>query len=108
MTSFFLFDHSCGHDKQWEDGLNIENMSKTYGRKQHAIQQSVIEQEHRYLDMYEHTIEPRDTQTMTFQASDSGPFWMAEQQREETRKDRVQQGEMQKKKICKAKLIKML
>ena len=83
-------------------------MSKSYGGKQHAIRQSIIKQEHGYLGTYEHTLEPGDTQTMIFQASDSRPFWMTEQQREETRKDRVQQGEIQKKKICKAKLIKML
>ena len=29
-----LFDHFCGHDKQREDGLNAENMSKYYGGKQ--------------------------------------------------------------------------
>jgi hypothetical protein len=23
-----LFDHSCGHDRQRDDGLNVENMSK--------------------------------------------------------------------------------
>jgi len=27
----FLFDHFCGHDKQGEDGLNIENMNRDYG-----------------------------------------------------------------------------
>ena len=58
--------------------------------------------------MYKCTLEPGDTQTTIFQANDSGLFWMTEQQREETRKDRVQQGEIQKKKNCKAKLIKML
>jgi hypothetical protein len=26
-----LFDHSCSHDWQKEDGLNVENMSKSYG-----------------------------------------------------------------------------
>ncbi len=30
----FLFDHSCGHGCQREDGLNIENMSKSFGGKQ--------------------------------------------------------------------------
>ena len=29
----FLFDYSCGHDKQREDGMNIKNMSKIYGGK---------------------------------------------------------------------------
>jgi len=30
----FLFDHSCGHDKQQPNGLNAENMSKNYGGQQ--------------------------------------------------------------------------
>ena len=34
----FLFDHSCGHDKQQPDGLNSENMSKLYGGKQSYLQ----------------------------------------------------------------------
>jgi hypothetical protein len=27
----FLLDHSCGHDWQREDGLNVENMNKSFG-----------------------------------------------------------------------------
>ncbi len=27
----FLFDHSCGHDRQREDVLNVEKMSSSYG-----------------------------------------------------------------------------
>jgi len=30
----FLFNYSCGHDKQREDGLNAKHMSKYYGGKQ--------------------------------------------------------------------------
>ena len=30
----FLFDHSFGHDKQPEDALNVENMSKLFRGKQ--------------------------------------------------------------------------
>jgi len=29
-----LFDHLCRHDKQKEDGLNVERMRKGYGRSQ--------------------------------------------------------------------------
>ena len=29
----FLFDHSCGHDKHREDGLNIKNMTKLGGKQ---------------------------------------------------------------------------
>ena len=27
----FLFAHSCGHDRQREDGLNVEKMLKGFG-----------------------------------------------------------------------------
>jgi hypothetical protein len=30
----FVFDHFCGHDKQIENGLNVQHMSKLDGRKQ--------------------------------------------------------------------------
>jgi len=36
----FLFDHSCGHDRQRDDGLNIENMPKKNmeGNRQFYVQ----------------------------------------------------------------------
>jgi hypothetical protein len=34
---FLLFDHSCGHDKQRNDGLNAENMLNGYGSKQSKL-----------------------------------------------------------------------
>ena len=33
----FLFDHSCGHDRQKEDGLNVERMTKSYGGAQKRL-----------------------------------------------------------------------
>ena len=30
----FLFDHSCRHDRQKEDRLNVENMNKEFGGAQ--------------------------------------------------------------------------
>ena len=33
----FLFDHSCGHDRQREDGLSVTRMSKYYGGKQASM-----------------------------------------------------------------------
>jgi hypothetical protein len=38
----FLFDHSCGHDKQQPNGLNAENMLKTYGGEQSILRLTVI------------------------------------------------------------------
>ncbi len=44
-----LFDHSCGHDQQREDRLNVENMSKSYGGKQQIIWPSITREERGYL-----------------------------------------------------------
>ena len=44
----FLFDHSCGHDRQREDGLNVENMSKNYGGKQSLLRPTLIREEAGY------------------------------------------------------------
>ncbi len=27
----FMLDHSCGHDRQRQGGLNVENMNKSFG-----------------------------------------------------------------------------
>ena len=32
----FLFDHSCRHNRQKEDGLNVEQMTKFYGGAQNG------------------------------------------------------------------------
>ncbi len=48
----FLFDHSCGHDKQQRDGLNAENKAKSYGGKQHYLRPTIIKQEKNYLGPY--------------------------------------------------------
>ena len=38
----FLVDHSCGHDRQREDGLNINNMNREYGGKQRLMHSSIM------------------------------------------------------------------
>ena len=48
----FLFDHSCGHDKQREDGLNVERMLKGYGGKQAVLHDTIIRQEQGYIGTY--------------------------------------------------------
>ena len=72
----FLFDHSCGHNKQREDGLNIENMSKSYGGKQKSLCWPIlIKEECRYLiKLCKCTMKPSDMQYMVFQIGDEGPF----------------------------------
>ncbi|KAI2492374.1 hypothetical protein MHU86_22183 [Fragilaria crotonensis] len=85
----FLFDHSCGHDRQREDGLNVEKMSRSFGgqRRENA----------RDNDKAKSRIS-RSTLTKTaswrhaingVQSIGSRSFWMTEAQREETRHDRI-------------------
>ena len=78
----FLFDHSCGHDKQREDGLNVENMSKSYGGKQSFLCLMLIKDANGYLGPFQRSLRPSNTQFMVFQPNDDGPFWMARAERE--------------------------
>jgi hypothetical protein len=48
-----LFDHSCGHDKQQSDGLNVENMTKNYAGKQSFLRPTLIKEERGYFGPYE-------------------------------------------------------
>jgi len=104
----FLFDHSCGHDKQRPDGLNAENMAKYYGGKQSFIRPSIITQEKGYLGLYQRTLNAGDTQYFVFQPDDSGPFWLSEQQREELRNDKEIAGQTLKRNFTKAELTAKL
>ena len=59
----FLFDHSCGHDRQRPDGLNANNMSKFYGGVQPCMHDSLIKS-HDYLEPYNGMLRVGDTQAM--------------------------------------------
>ncbi len=48
----FLFDHSCGHDKQWEDGLNAQMMGKSYGGEKPAMRYTVKSKKMDILDRF--------------------------------------------------------
>jgi hypothetical protein len=74
----FLFDHSCGHDKQREDRLNIKNMTKSFSGKQAYLHDSEVDG---YLGPYSKVLKPSDVQSMVFKESDVGPFWLTEQER---------------------------
>jgi len=45
----FLFDHSCGYDRQREDGLNVENMPKVFSGKQSNLWHTLTNEERGYL-----------------------------------------------------------
>ncbi len=72
-----MLDHSHGHDRQREDGLNVENMNKSYGGNKSKMQGTYIPQEKGYLGPYPCKLHPGDTQSMVFLSSDDGPFWMS-------------------------------
>jgi hypothetical protein len=40
----FLLDHSCGQDRQREDGLNIEQMNKAFGGNQPKMRKTKIKE----------------------------------------------------------------
>ena len=60
----FLFDHSSGHDKQREDGLNIKKMTKGFGGAQRKMRDTAIKQEKGFLGTYPRKLNPGDIQSM--------------------------------------------
>ena len=47
-----------------------------------------------YLGPYRHILNPRDTQSMVFQDTDDGPFWMSMEECENTRLDKQVQNKV--------------
>ncbi len=75
----FLFDHSCRHDEQREDGLNMEKMSKSFGgRAQRKMREATIKQSQGYLGPQSPKQHIGGTQSMAFSPLETGPFWMIE------------------------------
>jgi hypothetical protein len=83
----FLLDHSCGHDRRREDGLNVAKMSKSFGGKQRSQRDMTIKQEEGYLGPYLRQLNVGDIQKMNFTPDDSGPFWMTPEEKEIARHD---------------------
>jgi hypothetical protein len=48
----FMLDHFCGHDRQSKDGLNAENMNKSYGGNKPKLWVTLMSQDHGYLGPY--------------------------------------------------------
>ena len=45
----FLFDNSCGHDRQKDNGLNVKRMRKWFGGSQKNLHNTIIRKEAGYL-----------------------------------------------------------
>ena len=85
----FLFDHSAGHAKQRPDGLNHHRMNRAFGGKSvPMMRDTIMIQEEGYLGPFPRILEPGDTQSLVFVTSDSGPFWMSSEEKEESRYDK--------------------
>jgi hypothetical protein len=84
----FLFDHSAGHAKQRPDGLNQHRMNRLFGGKTPPMRDTIIVQEQGYLGAFQRILQPGDIPTLVFSQSDSGPFWMSNTQKEESRHDK--------------------
>jgi hypothetical protein len=71
----FLLDHSCGHDRQRDDGLNVENMNKSYMSNKQKMRKTTIQCKKGYLGPYRRQLQPGDVLRMVFTPADVGPFW---------------------------------
>jgi hypothetical protein len=104
----FMLDHSCGHDRQREDGLNVENMNKSYGGNKPKLRDTYIAQEKGFLGPYPRKLQPGDTQCLVFSPSDDGPFWMGREEQEKKRHDVIVEGQTVKRKLTKKELQEIL
>jgi hypothetical protein len=89
----FMFDHSCGHDKQREDGMNVQRMSKLYVGKQPKMQDTVIIYKKGFLGPFTRTLRVGDTQSLFFKAGDSGTFWLSMEEQERKWNDVLKEGQ---------------
>ena len=103
----FLFDHSCGHDRQRPDGLSVTKTNVFFGKGQPKMRESTIEAEQNYLGPFERTLNVGDKQSMIFNDGDVGPFYMTEAERANRREDRFT-GTSKTKKRLKSDLQKEL
>jgi hypothetical protein len=86
----FLFDHSCGHDRQRPDGLTTVGLNKGFGGAQRKMRDAEIGKDNMEVGIHatELTLKPSEVQSLQFLPADIGPCWMSPAQREATRKDR--------------------
>lgn len=84
----FLFDHSCGHDRKAAGALDAKALNVGYGGGQPHMSPSLIVMRDGYLGEYPRMVDPGDTQSFRFEASDDGPFYLKNAEREKRKYDR--------------------
>jgi DNA-binding transcriptional regulator YhcF (GntR family) len=82
----FLFDHSCGHDRQRADGLSVPNINKTHGGAQPKMRKSKMETDE-FLGPFPATLSVGDYQHMVYQDGDVGPFFKTDAERQASKFD---------------------
>jgi hypothetical protein len=75
----FMVDHSCGHDRQRDDGLNVIHMNKDYGGKQRMMHHTKITED--ILGPHHPLLQSNEVQYMSYRTSDEGPFDMDPEER---------------------------
>jgi hypothetical protein len=104
----FLVDHSSGHNKQREDGLNVSRMTRNFGGAQRKMRDTQIKQEKGYLGPFPRILNPGDIQSLVFKSTDDGPFWMSREERKKTQHDQVIQGQTRTRTLKKTEMKKLL
>jgi hypothetical protein len=70
----FLFDHSCGHNRQCKD--NAGKMLEGYVGKQLKMRATEIKQKEGFIGPYQAPLKPGNVQQMVFGPNDVEPCWM--------------------------------
>ena len=74
-----LVDHSCGHNRQREDILDVRSMNSGYGGAQRIIRLSIMKEV--CLGKFNPTLKIGNQQQMLCQATNDGSFYMPENER---------------------------
>ena len=81
----FLLYHTCQHDREREEMLNVKNMNSDYSGSKLQIQPTDSKQEVGCLDLHGKILEVGDEKYMVFQQGGNTPLWMTPQEREATK-----------------------
>ena len=97
----FLVDHSCGHDRQRPDGLNVKVMNKLFGGKQPIMHDSDLTDG--CIGIYNPRLQLGSKQSFIFKTEDDGPFYLHDVERTRLRNDLIHSKFVN---ISKSKLLK--
>ena len=104
----FLLDHSSGYDCTRPDGLNINKLNIRYGGRQPSMRSSSLSiSEFGPFHSNNATLQPGHSQSMLFKATEVGPCYLSQKERDDQRLDRIT-SKRRKKDFTKSLLIEQL